>query len=86
MRGKNKAPEIGWHLVHNYLIYCDPVTNIVKWAYELTPTGKVNSGRVWPYRLWDSAYLDGALFRKVQQGIYSGAIIMVERRNMPRMK
>lgn len=86
MRGKNKAPEIGWHIVHNYVIFCDPVTNVVKWGYELTPTGKVTSGRVWPCRLCDGAYLDSAKFRNVQQGIYSGAIIMVGRRGMPRMK
>lgn len=86
MRGKNMAPKIGWHLVHNYIIYCDPATNIVKWGYELSPTGKVLSGRVWPYRPRDGAYLDDALFRNVQQGIYNGMIIMVERRNMPRMK
>lgn len=86
MRGKNKAPEIGWHMVHNYIIYCDPVTNVVKWGYELTPTGKVTSGRKWPYRLWDGKYLDDSAFRNVQQGIYSGAIIMVGRCEMPCMK
>lgn len=83
MRGKNKAPEIGWHLVHNYIIYCDPETNVVKWGYELSPTGKVLSGRVWPFRLWDGAYLDGAKFRNVQQGIYSGCVIMAARGTKP---
>lgn len=75
--------KCGWYIAGQYLLYAPPPDNLVRWGYQLTPSGMVKSGRVYPYSLARGEYLRPKKYANVRQGIYSGQYVMISRETPP---